>query len=240
MILLLKKKSTTMIPLLCFVLLLFLVLMYSSVKKELTHRFPLMTQEKVDQHYLLLSRFQQFCQEAQVLWFPVGGTLLGALRNGAFIPWDNDVDVGMMEDEVQRLLATPSKKELLEKHRLILSPYSKDPLKVFLIEDGNDDEVSHSRPCLDIFEYTVVDKDTINFKSDHARRMWPKEYYLVSELAHTREYKFGPLIIRGPWGPEMAERQWGKNWRIPRVKWMYQWLHGAEIQKMTMVSPTSD
>ena len=42
-----------------------------------------------------LKAFDKFCKEHGLRYFAIGGTLLGAVRHKGFIPWDDDIDVGM-------------------------------------------------------------------------------------------------------------------------------------------------
>ena len=43
----------------------------------------------------LLREFIRICGELGLTYFAVQGTLLGAVRHGGMIPWDDDIDVGM-------------------------------------------------------------------------------------------------------------------------------------------------
>lgn len=51
----------------------------------------------------ILRRVKDVCDENGLELFLVGGTLLGAVRHRGFIPWDNDVDVGMMKQDYLKL-----------------------------------------------------------------------------------------------------------------------------------------
>lgn len=52
----------------------------------------------------LLRDFGEFCEEHGLDYWMVSGTLLGAYRHGGFIPWDDDIDVGMLRPDVEKLL----------------------------------------------------------------------------------------------------------------------------------------
>ena len=52
----------------------------------------------------LLSEFAAFCREYEVEnWWLIGGTILGADRHEGFIPWDDDLDIGIMRDSLNKL-----------------------------------------------------------------------------------------------------------------------------------------
>ena len=49
-----------------------------------------------------LSALDRACQQLDVDYFLVGGTMLGALRHQGFIPWDDDTDVGFLRKDYDR------------------------------------------------------------------------------------------------------------------------------------------
>lgn len=59
----------------------------------------------------LLFEFDKFCEETGVCYWLMFGSLLGAVRHGGFIPWDDDLDVGMMREDVQAVVAAAERDE---------------------------------------------------------------------------------------------------------------------------------
>lgn len=43
----------------------------------------------------ILLKIDAFCKQHQINYWLEGGTMLGAVRHGGFIPWDDDLDIGM-------------------------------------------------------------------------------------------------------------------------------------------------
>nr|WP_317285659.1 LicD family protein [uncultured Parolsenella sp.] len=52
----------------------------------------------------LVGEFDALCRENGLQYWAVYGTLLGAIRHGGFIPWDDDTDLGMMRSDIERLI----------------------------------------------------------------------------------------------------------------------------------------
>ena len=52
----------------------------------------------------IVKEFIDFCDKNSLRYFMLGGTMLGAIRHGGFIPWDDDIDLGMFRDDYEKFL----------------------------------------------------------------------------------------------------------------------------------------
>ena len=64
----------------------------------------LTTQEVQSLLLLLMKKLHQFLEENQLSYYMIAGSALGAVRHQGFIPWDDDIDIGMNREDYERFL----------------------------------------------------------------------------------------------------------------------------------------
>ena len=94
----------------------------------------------------ILEEIDKICKRHQIEYWLDGGSLLGAVRHGGFIPWDDDIDIGMTLEDEKRFEAIAPKElpEWLFLQTPKTDPGSKEPItkirdmNSLYIENGDD------------------------------------------------------------------------------------------------------
>lgn len=120
----------------------------------------------------LFRAFISVCEQLNLPYFVVGGTLLGAVRHKGFIPWDDDIDIAMLRSDYEIFLSRA--KEFL-------------PENVFLQTIDTDPEYLANYAKLRHNETTFIESAV---KSKHIHHglfidIFPLDYYPASSLAKT-------------------------------------------------------
>lgn len=95
---------------------------FTAIDRRLEGEKPL-RQSQLTQVYLL-DVFVAICQKYNLNYFLAYGTLLGAMRHGGFIPWDDDIDVIMPKKDLKRFLKIAP--DLLPEYLMIVT-YKESP-----------------------------------------------------------------------------------------------------------------
>ena len=66
----------------------------------------------------VLLAIDELCARYDIPYFLDSGSALGAMRNGGFIQWDDDIDIGMLREDYERFVAV-ALDELPEGYRLL-------------------------------------------------------------------------------------------------------------------------
>lgn len=72
----------------------------------------------------LLKVFKETCEKLNLNYFLVCGSCLGAARHGGFIPWDDDMDVGMYREDYNKFM---EQAPALLPEGIFLQNYKSDP-----------------------------------------------------------------------------------------------------------------
>lgn len=94
----------------------------------------------------ILLYVDKLCKDNDINYWLSSGTLLGAVRHGGFIPWDDDLDIEMLEEDFKKfkIIAKQENKyyalQTNETDEFYLPPYAKiRDLNSYLKEDNSND-----------------------------------------------------------------------------------------------------
>lgn len=158
------------------------------------------TLKKVQQYEMsILKDFISVCEEYNLTYFALAGTGIGALRHKGFIPWDDDIDVGLPRKDYEKLLEVFEEK-YADKYTIGNAEHMKNyPLMTTRIMIKGTKFVEESLKnikCelgifLDVYAFDNVSDDEKEFKRQ-ARKAW-----FYSKILILRHIAFPILPFKG-------------------------------------------
>lgn len=129
----------------------------------------------------ILREVDRICRKNNLKYWITDGTLLGAIRHKGFIPWDDDIDIGILREDEERFIEI-MKKELSKE--FFLQTKETDPMtewkEYIKIRDRyskvitNIERLNHEGIWIDVF---IFDKTKKNKILDYLLRKFPTKIY---------------------------------------------------------------
>lgn len=112
----------------------------------------------------MMDSIHQFCEENGIRYYLIGGTLLGAVRHKGFIPWDDDIDIGMLREDYERFCKIYSDTRMgyqvkcIHNDKLYYLPFAKviDP-RISLFEEVH--QAPEIGAYIDVFPLDYIQKN---------------------------------------------------------------------------------
>ena len=162
-----------------------------------------------------LAKFQAACRDADVPYFAHYGTMLGAVRDGGMIEWDDDIDVGVLSDDFLKLEPVLSSYSLVVKSHLPIMGNIRKNRRFVKVCDAHQKGTEKILSAVDVFLYERDGQSDIIYSTTKDRpAITTMNWEDVSKL---REIRFDDMTIHVPSNAEkyLAER-YGENWRVPK------------------------
>lgn len=176
----------------------------------------------------IVKEIDRVCSELGIGYFCCGGTMLGYVRHGGFIPWDDDIDIGMLRKDYE--IFKEKAASVIDAERFFVQTRESDPNIPYLfskvrmngtqyLTDYNKDRDFHKGICVDVFPFDYVPngraaqeafagKVSKAARAHHrvVNRQYPEAFEKSVEPRRNLDWLIAQLV-----GRALAKRYWSKS-----------------------------
>lgn len=154
-----------------------------------------LTKEEYRQLDILMKDIASALGAHKVRYWMDGGTMLGSIRHRGMIPWDDDVDFGVLDKDEKRL--HKALKTLEGKYDIDWDLETNPVCRRVIISVKSESEF----PFAEFFIYTLK-KGRTHFRCAEDEDSWGKKcYHEIKNLFPLRDYPYGKNMIKGANNP---------------------------------------
>ena len=148
----------------------------------------------------ILKEVDKICKAENLKYFISGGTLIGAVRHKGFIPWDDDIDIGMLRSDYEKFLEVADNYLDGEKYYIQTMfnddnfghSFAKVRLKgTLFIEYMSGSVGAHNEIFIDIFPYDNAPEGKVA-RFFHGKAIYIKKHLLWSKTGYNMDFVSGP------------------------------------------------
>ena len=177
----------------------------------------------------ILKVVDAICEKHGIEYTLDGGTLLGAVRHGGFIPWDDDIDINVKREDLAKLRKILPRE--LPSH-LVYQDYFTDPYYPTLIAKVREkDSYMYEEPCTDrlkekgIFIDIIPIEEIPNLKWKAKLDYWYGHCLRgIHHYADTKDTILSWIVFPFAWGLTVLTRFANRFCKIDQLAHIYGWM----------------